>query len=344
MTETVIKLKNVKKKFGNLTAVNNISLEIKKSEVIGLIGPNGAGKTTTLKLIARLNRPNSGTIFVRNIDGELQDIYKNRKGLVEMGFLIDIPQFYNTTPYILLKHIANIRNYSKVNIKSRIDELLKQFNLYQWKYKKLKNFSKGMIQKVGFLVAIIHEPELIILDEPQTGLDPGARIKIREYLRLLQNEKKTILISSHLLNELREVCDKIALMNQGTLIGFDTLDNLERKFKTKVIFCEILKPLPQKKAEKLIEKLLRNLESYLEKDMVNDNNREVITYNNKSKTFKIRYDGLEASRSEILTILTSRFKSDFTISSFSEPKSSQFESLYSQILNQDHNEELNGVE
>jgi len=344
MTETVIKLKNVKKKFGNLTAVNNISLEIKKSEVIGLIGPNGAGKTTTLKLIARLNRPNSGTIFVRNIDGELQDIYKNRKGLVEMGFLIDIPQFYNTTPYILLKHIANIRNYSKVNIKSRIDELLKQFNLYQWKYKKLKNFSKGMIQKVGFLVAIIHEPELIILDEPQTGLDPGARIKIREYLRLLQNEKKTILISSHLLNELREVCDKMALINQGTLIGFDTLDNLERKFKTKVIFCEILKPLPQKKAEKLIEKLLRNLESYLEKDMVNDNNREVITYNNKSKTFKIRYDGLEASRSEILTILTSRFKSDFTISSFSEPKSSQFESLYSQILNQDHNEELNGVE
>jgi len=344
MTETVIKLKNVNKKFGNLTAVNNISLEIKKSEVIGLIGPNGAGKTTTLKLIARLNRPNSGTIFVRNIDGELQDIYKNRKGLVEMGFLIDIPQFYNTTPYILLKHIANIRNYSKVNIKSRIDELLKQFNLYQWKYKKLKNFSKGMIQKVGFLVAIIHEPELIILDEPQTGLDPGARIKIREYLRLLQNEKKTILISSHLLNELREVCDKMALINQGTLIGFDTLDNLERKFKTKVIFCEILKPLPQKKAEKLIEKLLRNLESYLEKDMVNDNNREVITYNNKSKTFKIRYNGLEASRSEILTILTSRFKSDFTISSFSEPKSSQFESLYSQLLDRDHNEKLKGVE
>jgi len=343
MTETVIKLKNVNKKFGNLTAVNNISLEIKKSEVIGLIGPNGAGKTTTLKLIARLNRPNSGTIFVRNIDGELQDIYKNRKGLVEMGFLIDIPQFYNTTPYILLKHIANIRNYSKVNIKSRIDELLKQFNLYQWKYKKLKNFSKGMIQKVGFLVAIIHEPELIILDEPQKGLDPGARIIIREYLRLLQDEKKTILVSSHLLNELREVCDKMALINQGTLIGFDTLDNLERKFKIKVILCKVLEPIPQEKAENLIAKLFRNLASYLEKDMVNANNKEIITYNNKSKTFKIRYDGLEASRIEILNILSSKFKSDFTISSFSEPKSSQFESLYSQFLDQNQNEKINGV-
>jgi len=344
MIETVIELKNVNKKFGNLRAVNNVSLEVKKGEVIGLVGPNGAGKTTTLKLIARLIRPTSGEVLIQNLNGEMQNIHQKSRNLIEMGYLVDIPNFYNTTPYILLKHVANIRNYSKVNIKPRIDELLKRFDLYEWKYKRLKNFSKGMIQKVAFLVAIIHEPELVILDEPQTGLDPGARIKIREYLRLLQNEKKTILVSSHMLNELREVCDKMALINQGILIGFDTLDNLERKFKIKVILCEILEPIPQEKAENLIEKLFRNLESYLEKDMVNANNREVITYNNKSKTFKIRYDGLEASRSEILTMLSSKFKSDFTISSFSEPKSSQFESLYSQFLDQNQNEKLNGVE
>jgi len=201
-----------------------------------------------------------------------------------------------------------------------------------------------MIQKIGFLVAIIHEPELIILDEPQTGLDPGARIKIREYLRLLQNEEKTILVSSHLLHELREVCDKMALINQGTLIGFDTLDNLERKFKIKVILCKILESIPQEKVGTLIEKLFLSLESYLEKDMVTANDKEIITYDNKSKTFKIRYDGLEASRSEILKILSTKFTSDFTISSFSEPKSSQFESLYSQFLDQAHNEKLNGGE
>ncbi len=344
MTETVIELKNVNKKFGNLRAVNNLSLEVKKGEVIGLVGPNGAGKTTTLKLIARLIRPTSGEVLIQNLNGEMQNIHQKSRNLIEMGYLVDIPNFYNTTPYILLKHVANIRNYPKVKIKSRIDELLKKFNLHQWKYKKIKNFSKGMIQKIGFLVAIIHEPELIIIDEPQTGLDPGARIKIREYIRLLKNENKTILISSHLLNELRELCDKMALINQGKLIGFDTLDNLERKFKTKVIICEILEPIPQEKAEKLIEKLFRNLESYLEKDMVNANNREVITYINKSKTFKIRYDGLDASRSEILTILSSKFKSDFTISSFSEPKSSQFESLYSQLLDQNHNEKLKGAD
>ncbi|NVM46807.1 MAG: ABC transporter ATP-binding protein [Candidatus Lokiarchaeota archaeon] len=344
MSDIILQIEKLGKNYGKFAALNDISFSVRKGEIIGLVGPNGAGKTTTLKLIARLIRPNSGEILIQNLNGEMQNIHQKSSNLIEMGYLVDIPNFYNTTPYVLLKHIANIRNYSKGNVKSRIDELLKKFNLHQWKYKKMKNFSKGMIQKVGFLASIIHEPELIILDEPQTGLDPGARIKIREYLRLLQNEKKTILISSHLLNELREVCDKVALINQGTLIGFDTLDNLERNFKIKVIFCEILEPLPQEKAEILIEKLYRDLELYLEKEMVDTNNREAITYTNKSKTFKIRYDGLEASRSEILTILSSKFKSDFTISSFSEPKSSQFESLYSQTLDQNRNEKLNGAE
>lgn len=344
MSDIILQIEKLGKNYGKFTALNDISFSVRKGEIIGLVGPNGAGKTTTLKLIARLIRPNYGEILVQNLNGEMQNIHQKSSNLIEMGYLVDIPNFYNTTPYVLLKHVANIRNYSKANIKSRIDELLKKFNLYQWKYKKMKNFSKGMIQKMGFLVAIIHEPELIILDEPQTGLDPGARIKIREYLRLLQNEKKTILISSHLLNELREVCDKVALINQGALIGFDTLDNLERNFKLKVIFCEILEPIPEGEAEILIEKLLRNLELYLEKDIAIVNNRKAITYNNKSKTFKIRYDGLEASRSEILTILSTKFKSDFTISSFSEPKSSQFESLYSQFLDQNHNEKLNGAE
>jgi len=227
-----------------------------------LVFPFGAGKTTVLKMIARLIRPSSGEILIENLNGEMQNIHQKSSNLIEMGYLIDIPSFYNTTPYVLLKHIANIRNYSKVNIKPRIDELLKRFDLYEWKYKRLKTFSKGMIQKVAFLVAIIHEPELVILDEPQTGLDPGARIKIREYLRLLQNENKTILVSSHLLNELREVCDKMALINQGNLIGFDTLDNLERKFKIKVILCKILESIPQEKAGTLIEKLFLSLESW----------------------------------------------------------------------------------
>ena len=332
MSETVIKLENLSKKYGNFMALDTVSFSVRKGEIIGLVGPNGAGKTTTLKLIARLIRPNSGSVFIKNIDSELQNIHKNSKNLIEMGFLIDIPHFYNTTPYCLLRHIANIRNYPRNKIKLRIDHLLKTFDLYEWKYKKLKTFSKGMIQKLGFMVAIIHDPELFILDEPQTGLDTNARIKIREYLKSLQNDGKTILVSSHLLNELREVCDKIALINQGVLIGFDTIDNLERTFKTKELICEIINPIPLEKVDSLITKLTHHLELFLEENESYLNSKQSITYNYQKKSFIICYDGIEESRSEILNILSTEFKSDFTISSFYEPKISQLENVYSQMI------------
>ncbi len=335
MSETVLKLENLSKKYGNFIALDTVSLSVRKGEIIGLVGPNGAGKTTLLKLIARLIRPNSGSVFIKNIDCELQNIHKNSKKLIEMGFLIDIPHFYNTTPYYLLKYIANIRNYPRNKIKLRIDKLLKTLDLYEWKFKKLKTFSKGMIQKLGFMIAIIHDPELIILDEPQTGLDTNARIKIREYLKLLQNEGKTILLSSHLLTELREVCDKIALINQGVLIGFDTIDNLERVFKTKELICEIIGPIPVEKVKNLIFKLIHQLEPFLVAKGDHTNFEGSITYNYQKNFFTICYDGKQTSRSEILNILSTEFESDLTISSFYEPRISQLESLYYQMIEED---------
>jgi ABC-2 type transport system ATP-binding protein len=332
MSETVIKLENLSKKYGNFIALDTVSFSVRKGEIIGLVGPNGAGKTTLLKLIARLIRPNSGSVFIKNIDCELQNIHKNSKNLIEMGFLIDIPHFYNTTPYCLLRHIANIRNYPRNKIKLRIDHLLKNFDLYKWKYKKLKIFSKGMIQKLGFMIAIIHDPELIILDEPQTGLDTNARIKIREYLKSLQNEGKTILLSSHLLTELREVCDKIALINHGNLIGFDTIDNLERNFKTKELICEIINPIPIERVNDLIFRLIHKLKPFLEAKADHTNFEGSITYNHQKNFFTICYDGKQTSRSEILNILSTEFESDLTISSFYEPKISQLESLYYQMI------------
>ncbi|MBA7522179.1 Vitamin B12 import ATP-binding protein BtuD [subsurface metagenome] len=336
MSETVIKLENLSKKYGSFIALDTVSFSVRKGEIIGLVGPNGAGKTTLLKLIARLIRPNSGSVFIKNIDCELQNIHKNSKNLIEMGFLIDIPHFYNTTPYCLLRHIANIRNYPRNKIKLRIDHLLKTFDLYEWKYKKLKTFSKGMIQKLGFMVAIIHDPELFILDEPQTGLDTNARIKIRDYLKSLQNEGKTILLSSHLLTELREVCDKIALINQGVLIGFDTIDNLERDFKTKELICEIGNPIPIERVNNLIIKMIRQLEPFLEAKVDHSNFEGSITYNHQKNFFTICYDGKQTSRSEILNILSTEFESDLTISSFYEPKISQLESLYNQMIKENN--------
>jgi ABC-type multidrug transport system ATPase subunit len=330
MDDVVIKLENVEKRFGNLTALTNMNLSIHRGEIIGLVGPNGAGKTTTLKLIARLLNLTSGKIFIENTEGELQNIRDDSQNLIEVGYLIDIPHFYHTNPFILLKYIANIRNYNANRINSRIDNLLKTFDMYQWKYTNMKQFSKGMIQKIGFLTAIIHDPELVILDEPQTGLDPDARMKIRKYLIKLKNENKTILVSSHLLTEIGQISDKIALINEGRLLGFGALDNLERIFSTKIIFCELLSPIQNNKVFRLTEKVRQNLEQFFPKSETFIAPENII-YDNQLKTFKIRYDGLESSRSEILQILSTKFRSDFTISSFSESKSDQFEELYSKL-------------
>jgi len=341
MTETVIKLDNVCKNFGSLKAVNNLSLEVKKGEVIGFVGPNGAGKTTTLKLIARLLTPNSGKILIINKQGKLQNLRENHKNLIEMGFLIDIPHFYDSTPYRLLKYIANLRNYPKKKLNQRIDHLLSDFNLTKWKYRKIKNFSKGMIQKLGFIVAIIHDPEIIILDEPQTGLDPTARIDVRKHIKSLQKKGKTIFVASHMLYEITEVCNKIALLNEGSLVGFDTLDNLEFLLRVKEIVCKITKPIPPEKINSLLKKLVQSLEPYLEIDLDPTISEESIKYNPNEKSFFIYYDGTEESSTKILNILVNEFKSDFTISSFSKPKTLQLERLYTQMIYDNENPKLN---
>jgi len=336
--EVILQLKDITKNFGNLKALDQISYSVREGEIIGLVGPNGAGKTTTLKLIGRLNRPNSGTIFIRNIDGELQDIYQNRNGLIEMGFLIDIPQFYNTNPWCLLRYIMNIRNYPKAEIEPKIDRLLKDFELYKWKYKNIKVFSKGMVQKLGFIISIINDPELIILDEPQTGLDPESRIKIRKYLKNLQDAGKSILISSHLLSEIRELCDKIAIINKGRLVGFDSIDNLERKFKIKRLICEIDEKIAPEKVNELLAKITRSLKPYFKSTINDEELLKKVSYNPDTPSLEINYEGLRESRSKILEILSTNFKSDFTISAFYEPKISQIEKLYSQTVTINNNE------
>ncbi len=333
ISNLVLKLDNVCKTYGTLKAVNNINIEVKRGEVIGFVGPNGAGKTTTLKMIARLIHPTSGDICILNKQGTLQNIHKNSKNLVEMGFLIDIPHFYNLNPYQILKHIANLRNYPKEKIKQRIDQLLTAFNLIRWKYKKVKHFSKGMIQKLGFIAAIIHDPEIIILDEPQTGLDPNARIDVRKYIRHLQDKGKTIFLASHMLYEITEICDKIALINHGSIIVFDTLKKLELLLESKEIVCELIKPIPLEKKDPVLSKLSQYLSPYLEREVDPTSLKEKISYVPQEKKIILHYDGKDESRIEILRILVEEFKSDFAIESFSKSKISQLEQLYTQIIN-----------
>ncbi len=334
MTETVIKLENLTKKFGNFTAVDKVNLEVHRGETIGLVGPNGAGKTTTIKMIAKILRPNSGKILIRTNHSDLQDLKNVSSTVSQIGFLIDIPNFYNMTGYQLLKYFAKIQRYPKDKLENRIDELLALFKLSDWKHERVRNYSKGMTQKLGIIQAILHDPEIIILDEPQTGLDPLARIEIRKYIRKLSTLGKTIFVASHMLYEIAEICDKIALINYGKIIGFDTVDNLALTLKTSEINCVLLNPLAAEKLAPLLTRLVDRLNPYLDQNL-DPNTAEIpIVYNIEHQGLKFYFDGKKESKGEILKILVKEFESDFTIVSFIQPRTTQLERVYSQMVSE----------
>lgn len=333
----VMRLVNLTKKFGSFVAVNNINIEVHEGETIGLVGPNGAGKTTTIKLIAKLLRPTSGEILVLNKKGELQSLNGNDKELVKFGFLIDQPFFYDMTAYQILRYFARSQNYPKEKINVRIDELLTLFKLIDWKHEKVKTFSKGMRQKLGVIQSILVDPQIIILDEPQTGLDPKARIEIRATIRELQNLGKTIFVASHMLHEISEVCDKIALINNGRIVAFDTIENLERNLREKELNCQLLYPIAPNNLESTIHRLNQKLESYIDHNAEESlaNHDHGVKYNPKTKSFKIYYDGKKESRGDILEIFMSEFKSNNKIISFSQPKTSKLEQIYLEMILED---------
>ncbi|MHA1764560.1 MAG: ABC transporter ATP-binding protein, partial [Promethearchaeota archaeon] len=235
----------------------------------------------------------------------------------------------------LLRYFALLRNYPRNKIDERINELLFLFKLTKWKHEKVSKFSKGMKQKLGIAQAIIHDPSFIILDEPQTGLDPNARIEIRQLIRYLQDQGKTIFVASHLLYEISEVCNKIALINRGKIIAFDTIDNLEKTLKRKEIDCEILEPIPPELLGNIIKRLTVALEPYLDKDLDPKVSKIPIKYMPNEQVFKIYYEGSRNVRAEILKILINEFESDFSVVSFTRPRTSQLEGIYSQMIKED---------
>ncbi|MHA1148721.1 MAG: ABC transporter ATP-binding protein [Promethearchaeota archaeon] len=335
--DVILKLESLSKNYGGkLLAVDNVNLEVKRGETIGLVGPNGAGKTTIIKMIAKLLRPTSGRILLKNKEGELQEIDRHSKNLIQLGFLIDIPSFYDMNAYQTLKYFAKLHGYPKEKIDTRIDELLALFKLSDWKYKKIRTFSKGMTQKMGIIQAIIHDPEIIILDEPQTGLDPKARVEVRKYIRQLQHHGKTIFVASHMLYEISEVCDKIALINRGKIIAFDSIENLEKKLKTNELKIRLLNEITTEKLESLKKRIVSKLEPYLDKKLDPTISKSPIKYNPYKGGLKIYYNGKDKARAEILKILIKDFEKELIIVEYTQPKASQLERIYSQMITDDN--------
>lgn len=233
--KSIIVVNNITKKFGNFTALDNLSLTINENTCVGFLGPNGAGKTTLIKILTGLIRPNIGTVQINGTDVEKN----HRVALSQIGAIVETPEFYSyMTPHDILSYFGSMRGIPKKVLGEKIDNVLKTVRLEEWSRKKIGKFSKGMKQRLALASALIHDPSILILDEPTTGLDPRGAVEMREIIKSLKNSGKTIFLSSHMLNEVQEVCDEIALVDKGKLVrhikisNFDDTNTIKIEIKT----------------------------------------------------------------------------------------------------------------
>lgn len=234
MGKTVLKLTDVQKSIGDKKIVHGLTFEVKEGEIYGFLGPNGSGKTTTIRMITGLIRMTQGDIQIcgHSIATERE------KALMNIGAIVENPELYGyMTGRQNLMHFANMANH-KVS-KARIDEIVQLVDLGESIHAPVKNYSLGMKQRLGIAQALLHQPKVLILDEPTNGLDPAGIRKIREYLReLAQKEKIAVIVSSHLLSEIELMCDRVLIINKGTFIKEQNLHEKQVgehrvQFKTK---------------------------------------------------------------------------------------------------------------
>lgn len=220
----MIEIKNLSKKFGDFTAVNNIDLTIDSGEFIGILGPNGAGKTTTIKIITGLLRPTTGNVF---INGSLMN--RNNKNI--KGIMGIVPQYSNLdkelTVYENLLFAAKL--FKVENYKNKINELLDFAELSDFKDRMVTNLSGGMARRLTIAKALINDPDIIILDEPTVGIDINGRRKIWDILKYLKTKNKTVLLTTHYIEEAEYLCNRVCLIDKGTIIQDSTPRNLKEQ-------------------------------------------------------------------------------------------------------------------
>ncbi|MHA1670482.1 MAG: ABC transporter ATP-binding protein [Promethearchaeota archaeon] len=225
-----IKVSNLVKKFEDLIAVNNVSFEINEGEIVGILGPNGAGKTTTIRLLTGIFKlEDKASIEIFN-----EDITKNlNKYKINFGIVPEVSNaFSDFTVWQNLKFSGGIYGFPKEKIKTRSKKLLEQFDLVDKMHSKTKVLSKGLKQRLNFCLALLHEPSILILDEPTSGLDPISIKLMRKRILQLKKEGKTILITTHDMQEAQTICDRILIMNRGKIIADENPDTLREQFKS----------------------------------------------------------------------------------------------------------------
>jgi ABC-2 type transport system ATP-binding protein len=217
---------NLTKNFDGFTAVNNLNFKVEKGEIFGFLGHNGAGKTTTISMLVSLIRPSSGSAEIAGYDV----VKDNLKARSMLGYLPENVNLYsNLTAFENLYYFGSLSGVE--NVEKRIDQVLKDLEMHSWKDTKIREFSKGMRQRIGIAQALLHKPKILFLDEPTSGLDPQGTRSIRDLLLYINNNwNTTIFLNTHLLSEAKKICSSIGILSHGQLLMTDSLINIQKKF------------------------------------------------------------------------------------------------------------------
>ena len=313
----MIEVQNLTKYYKNFCAVNNISMTIRKGEILGLLGPNGAGKTTTLRMLTGYFKPNSGTIKIKDL--QMPEDAIRIKSLI--GYLPEsAPLYHNMLVYDYLEYVAKIKGID--DKEKRFDRFLQLSDLCGLSSimdKPIANLSKGLKQRVGLAHAMMTDPEILILDEPTSGLDPNQIAEIRNIIKSIGKEK-TIIFSTHILSEAEATCDRIAIINKGKVVADDTTVNLKQSLAQNSLIKLSLKGALNDDAKTLLESIHSGLDI-----------KEIEPVEEGLVSFEITHSGDRDFRSDIYLKIK---ETDWIMTQFSK-ESQALEKIFRELTRED---------
>jgi ABC-2 type transport system ATP-binding protein len=261
---------NLTKQYGAFTALSSLSLKIEGTKCVGFLGPNGSGKTTTLKMFTDLIKPSKGEALINGVNVHTQ----KKKALESVGTLIETPEIYpSLTPREGLTMIAEIRGVPREERKKQVEEVVAEVRMEEWIDKRVGKFSKGMKQRICIASALLSNPTIILLDEPTTGLDPRGMSEVRDIIKSLKSKNRLIFMSSHILSEVSDVCDEVAMINHGKLIVYDTLPHVTARFSggNNVVEVGLVRPVDSK----IVTSAITSLPAVVNAEKIDDKNLKV---------------------------------------------------------------------
>jgi ABC-2 type transport system ATP-binding protein len=227
MSESIV-IENLTRYYNHFLALDNLSLRVEENANVGLLGPNGAGKSTTLKILCGLIRASSGTVHIQGINVA----QKPEQALSKIGAIVETAEFYPfLTPRETLRYFGKLRGMKGERLDSRIEEVIHLVGLDNWINVKIEKFSRGMKQRLALAQTMLHDPPVLILDEPGLGLDPRGLVEFRQIIEEV-GKQKTVFFASHQLYEVTQICDRVAFIDRGKLLAYDSIKELEKKYQS----------------------------------------------------------------------------------------------------------------